>query len=173
MLRQDKPYLKSNRLADLIAALQVMGSHERPEAKIARWAERFEASADPQRVARWRAIFTEHPEFFLVYELRGEEKAALRWRYARKYFDSKTNEEFTPAEAAALEPERQELLTSKPLDQSQLQTLISTAIELHSKSIAERQEGRWLRQSIITTGLGLVSTVVGVLLGLFVTLVTK
>ena len=86
------PYLIRGRLADVIAAIQVMASAERPEGKIKDLAYELDRNSDAPTIERWTRVFQEHREFFITYRLEGDEdlKAALRWRYAFKTFDSKT-----------------------------------------------------------------------------------
>src|SRR5436190_23115443 len=109
------PYLNPGRLADVIAAIQVTGLAERPERKIKDWARELDRNDGGLTMARWTSVFEEHREFFLTYRLEGEEdlKAALRWRYTFKTYDSKTGKELTYEERMAL-PERESwLLTTK------------------------------------------------------------
>ena len=166
MFRKSKPhpYLQDNRLADVIAALQVMGSNERAEDTIESWTRKFDNSVDRETIERWKTVFMDHPEFFKVYVLGGEEKAALRWRYARRYYDHKKNKELTPEEAAALPEKERWLLTGKALDETQLQGLINTAIELHTKNLTIHQEKRWMLNLFGPAGVSLVGVVVGALL---------
>ena len=156
-------YLKPNRLGDVIAALQVMGSNERAEAPIESWARRFDDQPDDAAVGRWRAVFREHPEFFKIYDYDGQEKAALRWRYARRFFDHKKNKELTPEEAAALSDGERRLLTGRTLTDAQLQGLIETAIELYAKALTARQDKRWWFQIIVPAIFSLLGVVVGAL----------
>src|SRR5262249_10152267 len=123
--------------------------------------------SNSKTIEHWESVFTDHPEFFLVYEHEKEKKAALRWRYARKLFDSRENRKYTEKEADALDPTKRDLLTSEVLDQAQLQTLISTAIEMQKKAAAEREEAQWLPKLLVTTAVGFVTTVAGVVLGYF------
>src|SRR4051794_21168088 len=91
------PYLVPERLADVIAAVQTMAAAERPERTIADWAQEFDRNRDVSTIERWTRVFQEHREFFLVYTQEGknELKAALRWRYINKLYDSKTGKEYT------------------------------------------------------------------------------
>jgi hypothetical protein len=72
------PYLKTGRLADVIAAVQFMGASGRPEADILDWTQRLSGNKEESERKRWTAVFKEHPEFFHVYILLKEPKAALR-----------------------------------------------------------------------------------------------
>ncbi|MBA4095632.1 MAG: hypothetical protein C0484_02530 [Rhodospirillum sp.] len=162
-------YLKPDRLGDVIAALQVMGTNERAEDTIEGWARKFDDPVDASSTARWKAVFKEHPEFFKIYVLKDQEKAALRWRYARRYFDHKQNTELTPEEAAKLPEQQRWLLTGKVLSDGQLQGLIDTAIELYSKAMTAQQEKRWALTLFVPAVSGLAGMVVGALLQHFLT----
>jgi hypothetical protein len=82
---------------------------------------------------------------FLVYKLEGEDdlKAALRWRYVNKLYDSKTGKEYTPEEKDSLPKEKQWSLTTKPLPADGITALLNTAINLHNRAIEELGAARW------------------------------
>jgi len=143
--QKTSPYLSEGRLADVIAALQIMGVGERPENEIKGWAKELSYSESDIEVARWTAVFTEHPEFFLVYKLRGDEtlKSALRWRYTNKLYDAKTGHEYTPQEKEKLPEKERWLLTTRPLASDAFAALMKTAIELHSRAVEELAASRW------------------------------
>src|SRR5256885_413296 len=56
------PYLKTNRLQDVIAALQIMGSYRQYKMSAEQWKEKIEN--DPLSAETWSDVFKEHPEFF-------------------------------------------------------------------------------------------------------------
>ena len=123
------PYLTNKgRLADVIAAVQVLAARGRPEGTIKDLTNELSRSRAEQTVERWTRVFKEHPEFFLTYRLDGQQdlKAALRWRYVNKLYDPKTNESYTQLEKEALSPEQQSLLTTRPLAGDEIATLINT-----------------------------------------------
>ncbi len=156
------PYLKQGRLQDVLAALQVIASAERPERKIKDWAFELDRNAEPRTIAKWTSVFQEHPEFFVTYQLPGESdlKAALRVRYVFKTFDSKTGNEYSPAEIAALPKEQRYALTTKPLAGDQIQGLASIAIALHTRALEELQASRWWIP-LIAALLGFVGALIG------------
>lgn len=139
------PYLKSGRLADVIAALQIMGAGERPEREIKGWAKELSYSESESDLEKWASVFKEHPEFFLVYHLQDDAtpKAALRWRYTNKLYDSKIGKEYTPQEKEFLPEKERWLLTTRPLTSDAIAALMNTAIELHSRAIEELSASRW------------------------------
>ncbi len=163
------PYRIPGRLADVIAAIQVMAAAKRPEAKIKHWAYEFDRNRDAATMDRWTSVFRDHREFFLTYLLPDEEdlKAALRWRYAFKNFDAESGKEYTPAEIQTLPEKQRWLLTTKPLTGDQIQTLLNTAIGLHTRAMEELRESRWW-VPIFAALLGFVGALLGALLsGLF------
>lgn len=161
-------YLISGRLADVIAALQVMSTAMRPERRIIDWAHEFDKNRNPDTVEKWTRVFQEHPEFFVTYYLRehNDLKAALRWRYVFKTYDAETGQDFTPAEVEELSKEKRELLTTKPLEGDQIQTLLNTAISLHTRAIEESKESRWWIPVLAAT-LGFFGAILGAMLSTF------
>jgi hypothetical protein len=87
-------YLEKDRLAHVIAAIQVMAVAKEPSGDLNRWIielDAGEASPDGRRERisvnyaarrKWTAVFEEHPEFFKLYTMKGEPQAALRMRLA-------------------------------------------------------------------------------------------
>ena len=87
-------YLEKDRLAQVIAAIQIMGVSDRPSGTLNRWVAELEASEEltseqldqaPIKFAerkKWPTVFEQHPEFFKTYTLRGDLRVLLRWRYA-------------------------------------------------------------------------------------------
>jgi hypothetical protein len=137
-------YLEKDRLANVIAAIQIMGLADRPSGTLNRWIAELEASEEltsqqldqaPIKFAerkKWQTVFEQHPEFFKTYTLRGDLRVLLRWRYA----DTLKN----GANDAAVSTDECEPRPTKPLSADQLQVLINTAIGLHAKEV-EAQRG--------------------------------
>jgi hypothetical protein len=144
-LTHDSPYLKPGRLADVIAALQVMASAKRPEREIRDWAKVLDGAVNQDTIGKWTHVFSEHREFFLTYRLseKSELKAALRWRYALKNFDSEAGKELTQAEIDQLPQTARDLLTTRPLGGDQVETLLNTAISLRTRALEELVASRW------------------------------
>jgi hypothetical protein len=149
------PYLSNRRrLADVLAALQVMGAYTFSSRKYEDWVENL---GRPVSAKEWESIFAEHPEFFRV----SGEWVSLRWRhgYDRTYSHEQVRD-LTHNEIAALREEQQGKLTRRPLASDQIEALMKTAIELHSREIAQQQERRWLTPLLFA----LLGTIVGVVL---------
>jgi hypothetical protein len=153
-------YLEKDRLANLIAAIQIMALAERPSGTLNRWVAELEASEEltarqlnksPIKFAerkKWQTVFEQHPEFFKTYTLRGDLRVLLRWRYADTLKnganDAAVNLKNGANDAAVStdesEPRPSEPQPSKPLSADQIQVLINTAIGLHAKEV-ETQRG--------------------------------
>lgn len=84
MVSMNNPYLDNpQRLADVIAAIQVMGTYKFYKLTFKVWADRIEG--DESHAGHWKTVFEDHPEFFRLDTER--EKASLLWRrqYPRRY----------------------------------------------------------------------------------------
>lgn len=157
------PCLKPGRLADVLAALQIMAAGQRPEGTIDHWADQLAGWHPEEQIARWMAVFNDHPEFFLVYNLQNDpvRKAALRWRYANKLYDSKTETKYTQEEKEKLNKQQRDQLTSPPLDPDAISVLLKTAIDLHSRAIDELNA----RRSWVAPALAFMGAIFGAILG--------
>ena len=136
------PYLATDgRLSDVIAALQALGSYDWATRKIERWREGL---GEPISAANWSQVFRQHPEFF---RLNDEDEATLRWRHAydRVYAPNfEPKRELSAQELSRLTPDqKRKELSRKPLTSDQIQALVATAVELHSRAIAHKEKSRW------------------------------
>lgn len=182
-------YLEKDRLANVIAAIQILGAADRSWGTLHRWVAELEASEEltpeqldqmPVKFAerkKWAAVFEQHPEFFKVYTVRGEQRVLLRLRYAQSVASHKQDEFAALAnlvnkdkvEGAKAES-GDDNAASKPLTPDQMQMLINTAIELHDRALeAERPPDRFRPFLMATVG-AVLGTIAGgcviVLLGL-------
>ena len=158
------PYRKPGRLADVIAALQVMGAAQRPEGEIKQLTKTLSYNIEESYIVRWNRVFTEHPEFFLSYKLNNEQRYALRWRYTNKLYNHRTGKLYTPEEKDNLSKEEQWALTTKPLSSEAIASLIKTAIELHHRAIMEEAANRWWMQ-LVAPGAAILGTFIGAIGG--------
>ena len=168
-MKSQAPYLTPGRLANVLAAIQVMSSAERPERLIEDWAFEFDRNRDAETVKRWADVFSKHTEFFLTYTLDKDprKKAALRLRYAYKVYDSQKGREYTPEEMHALPKEQRDLLTTKPLTGDQIGMLMNAAIELNARALAEQSAKRyWI--PILTGAMGVAGAIVTFLIGAWI-----
>ncbi len=140
MDRHASPYLSSSwRLADVLAAIQVMGAYAWAGRTTEAWTEKL---GKPLSAETWLTVYQEHPEFFRVND---EGVASLRWRHGYdRNFSFELGRELTKVEIEELSPEGKNNVTRKALAPDQIEALLKTAIELHSRAVAYAQERRWL-----------------------------
>jgi len=158
MKKGKSPYLESQwRLADIVAAIQAMGAYPWAQRKVEGWVCSL---GDPLSAKNWLEIFEQHPEFFKS----DGEWVSLRWRRAYdSSYDAKANRELNAEEIEKLTPEERRQLTRKPLTSDQIEVLLKTAIEMHSRAIAQQQEGRWWVPVWLPALSGLIGAILGAL----------
>jgi len=135
------PYVAtSDRLADVIAAIQAMGVYKYHLRTFDHWAQAI--SGDASKGAHWRTVFEEHPEFFRLDTER--ERASLVWRrQLPKRFDVDAERQLSKEELATLPPEARKRVSRAPLSPSDIKTLVDAAINLHTRAVEIQREGRW------------------------------
>lgn len=135
------PYLKEDRrLADVVAAIQAMGSYKFYKLTFERWAERI--SGEESRAEHWRQVFQDHPEFFRLGSDRRHASLVWRRQYPKRYHVDE-DRRLTHDEYAHLSAAQKERVSRDPLSANDIQALISTAIDLHSRALERQKEGRW------------------------------
>src|SRR5271168_3375785 len=127
------PYVAtSDRLADVIAAIQAMGVYKYHLRTFDHWAQAI--SFDASKGAHWRTVFEEHPEFFRLDTER--ERASLVWRrQLPKRFDVDAERQLSKEELATLPPEARKRVSRAPLSPSDIKTLVDAAINLHTRAV--------------------------------------
>ena len=172
-------YLEKDRLAHVIAAIQILGVSDCASGTVDRWAAELEASEEltPKQIEhasvrfverkKWQTIFEQHPEFFKSYTTRGEPRVALRWRYAQIVNGhGKPNgqaEEGAEAKDESKTNGGYDLtkVPTRPLTADQIQVLIKTAIELHGRETEAARPSDWFRTPLMTVVGALVGSVTG------------
>lgn len=162
MRELQSPYVtEQHRLADVIAALQVMGTYRYSAWSVESWAELL--GEKPRSAETWLAVFNDHPEFFRSgVEDDGLQTLALRRAQPRVY-NTKTNEEITIAQFKELPAEGRSHISRRPLSSQQITSLIEVAVKLQSKAFARRQELRWWVPHVMS----IVTLLVGLAAGAF------
>lgn len=168
-------YLETDRLVNLIAAIQILGVSDRDSGTLNRWVAELESSEEltaeqidhaPIKYAerkKWATVFEQHPEFFKTYTLRGEQHVLLRWRYAQSINVKLKNGGDAASEDGDQSKDSDEDAgnTPNPLTAEQIQMLINTAIELHDREAASvRTPDRFSPFLLATVGAAL-GTVAG------------
>jgi hypothetical protein len=145
------PYLQSpNRLSDVIAAIQAMGTYKFYSMTFESWADRI--SGDEQQADYWKRIFSEHSEFFRLDSTR--KRAALVWRrqYPKRYHVDR-REGLTADEFDALSDDERERVSRDPLRPEDIRTLVDTAINIHSRALEVERERAWWKSPLLS-GIG-------------------
>jgi len=155
LMMKESPYLIDNdRLADVIAAIQTLGTYKFYKLTFAAWADRI--TGDEEKADYWQRVFEEHPEFFRLDSKR--ERASLVWRRQhQKVFNVDTEQKISPEIYDALSEDQKSRVSRTPLGSSELAILINTAIDLHSRALERKQDARWW----VTGVIGLVGVIVG------------
>jgi hypothetical protein len=158
---QRNPYTQNdNRLADVIAAIQVMGSYKFYKLDFSEWADRIEGKVENGEY--WKLIFQQHPEFFRLD--RKEERASLVWRRNyQKLYNVDQEEKITREAYRALTDELKQRISRTPLTNEDISTLLNTAINLHSREIDHKKDSRWW----ISGAIGLAGVILGAIINAF------
>ncbi|MGY4532934.1 hypothetical protein ACVW0Y_002064 [Pseudomonas sp. TE3786] len=160
MIEPQSPYLSHQyRLADVIAAIQVMGTYTYSARTEKSWAKIL--GATPKSAESWTAIFNEHPEFFRAgLNENGRHTLALRRAQPRVY-NTQTGAEITVAQYKATPLNLRCQISRRPLATEQLLSLIDVAVKLHTQAAVRRQELRWWVSIAISGLAGLVGAMIG------------
>lgn len=140
-MKTKSPYLDSpSRLADVVAALQVLGAYKFYKLTSEGWSERI--TGDAGKADYWHAIFSEHPEFFRFDQKRIRVSLVWRRQATKKYHVDKDTV-LSEVEMSTLSNIDLERVSREPLSNVDIKTLIDTAISLHARAIEQRRESKW------------------------------
>lgn len=148
------PYLKeATRLADVIAAIQVMGTYKFYKLDFAGWADRI--CGQQSEAEHWKSVFRDHPEFFRLDVSR--QRASLAWRRThQKLYNVDTEEKVTRQNFDRLSDNDKNRISRSPLSSEDIGTLLNTAVELHSRALAHQREQRWWVTAVITVVIAMI-----------------
>jgi len=152
------PYLKDQRLADVIAAIQVMATYRFYKLDFESWADRI--TGDRGNAERWKCILEDHPEFFRLDAQKLRASLVIRRQHPKRY-DVDNFKEISKTEFDGLENKSR--VSRSPLRTDETSSLIQTAINLHSRAIAQEQESRWW-VILVPAGVGLLGVIIGALI---------
>ncbi len=154
----ENPYTEnSNRLADVIAAIQVMATYKFYKLEFSAWADRI--AGDDEKGNYWKEIFEAHPEFFRLDS--GRKRASLVWRRNyQKLYDVDKENKITREEYKLLSADQKKRISRNPLTNSDISTLVNTAINLHSREIEHKKDSRWWISGVI----GLLGVILGAII---------
>ncbi len=143
MAKLKSPYLADDgRLADVIAAIQTLGTYPFYKTEIAKWAERISGSAKDGE--HWQRVFQEHPEFFRISPTDETRASLVLRRQRRKRYDTKHEEVLTYEQFSSLSEEERKKISREPLTADQIAALINVAIDMHDRAIERQNARRWL-----------------------------
>jgi len=128
------------------------------------WASKAESYwerklGEPCSADKWGDVFEKHPEFFRVRD--GRTTLQLRHTYDKTYYAHKHRRVNSEELSRWNEEKKASRLTTRPLKIDEIELLLRTAIELHSRAIAQREENRWWRVPSLTAFCAIVSVVIG------------
>ena len=137
------PYLRDDaRLADVIAAIQTLGTYPFYKTEIAKWAERISGNA--KDAEHWRKVFQDHPEFFRISPTDENRASLVLRRQRRKRYDTKREEVLTYEQFSSLSEVEQKKISREPLTADQIAALINVAIGMHDRALERQHARRWL-----------------------------
>ena len=170
---KDSPYLKSCRLGDVIAALQVLAYYKFYRLDVEEWAKRI--TGDKAGAPSLETVFRDHPEFFQMTTAGAESRAALvaRRSFTRSY-DVDIGEEVSKDEAMSRQNDDKawQRLSRRPLKPDEVSVLIRTAIDMHDRAVQQRNAGRWW-VPLAASGIGLIGGVIGTVAGVWLATTLK
>lgn len=149
------PYLKTKRLADVIAAITALGTYKFYKLDINGWSDRISGKANEKH---WKAIFLEHPEFFRL-DSDGA-KASLVWRrqFPKTYHvDRKEDVPLPDGQKSHSDNGR---FSRRPLEPAEITALINVATNLHDRALEQHKARRWWIP-LFTGLLALIGAVIG------------
>ena len=160
------PYLKhQDRLADVMTAIQVLGSQKWDSREIKDWKSNL--GDKPQSANDWQSIFSDHPEFFGSDNCDDKTFYFLRLRRAyEQTVDTETSKELSEQEITeykARETYNPDSLARRVLNPNQIETLIKAAVELQARAAALETANRWWIP-VLCAALGFSGALVGSLL---------
>ncbi|WP_411816002.1 N-carbamoyl-L-amino acid amidohydrolase [Hyphococcus sp. DH-69] len=156
------PYVDNEkRLADVIAAIQTLGTYRFYKMDFKGWADRI--SGDEAMSDHWETVFKEHPEFFRLDATRKQVSLVIR-RQHNKLFNVDSHEEITKSEFLSLTDEQKSRISRSPLSPDEISTLINTAVLLHARAIEHKRNLRWWIP-ILTAGIAGLSATIGAFIG--------
>lgn len=157
--KPESPYIASpNRLADVIAAIQVMAVYEFHMRSFEKWA--VSITGDESKADYWKKILEEHPEFFRLDTTRTLASLVWRRQYPKRYHVDR-QQLLSEQEIMALPGgEKNGRLSRPPLAPADIKTLLDAAINLHTRAVELRRESRWWVPLAGAIG-GLVGSIVG------------
>jgi len=157
------PYLKPNRLADVIAAIQFMALNVRSSQSSKEWAHNI--SGDEKRAVHWREVFDDHPEFFRKSPDNADHYALIWRRASPRLFYRREDRLLTQPEFDKLSLGDQAYVSRVRVPEGEIKTLVDVAIELHSKARQQQVDWRWWVPVVASFAGALLAVLLGLAFG--------
>lgn len=135
------PYLRPNRLSDVISAIQFMAMNERSSLPCKQWAEGI--SGDTLKEGYWRMVFDEHTELFRKSPDNADHYALIWRRALPRLFFRPERRMLTQDEYKALPAEKKAWVSRPQVPEDQVKTLVDIAVALHAKQYEHDQRWQW------------------------------
>jgi hypothetical protein len=149
-----------DRLSDVLAAIQFLGTYKFYKISLEYWDGRMKNK--PKSADSWKQLFIDHPEFFRYSEEEGN--VCLIMRRARpKNYNVDTGEIIDRAELEKMTGKAKERISREHLSPSEIATLMNVAIDLHNRSIAHEEERRW-KITLLAPAMGMIGVILGALI---------
>jgi hypothetical protein len=167
------PWLVPNRLADVLRAIQFLGTYPGWSAvSVEALTKKPDDFMGRSGSGGWERVFAEHHEFFAsrtnkTVDGREEQVFGLAWRRAQMAtFDVREGKNYTLEQSKLRQKQLGDQAfysrtTTPPLRLAQIKVLLKTAIDLHDRASARRKE----RQALSIGAMTLVGSTIGALLG--------
>ena len=146
-MAENSPYVEHpKRLADVMSALQLMGTYKLGSRPIESWEKSI--GRGPLSADSWKEVFEQHPEFFRL----KSGYSSLVWRRARmKNYHLEQGKDLSKDEIKKLtESDKKKNITRRPLESSQVEALLNSAVQLHSSALSHKKELRWWFPVLVT-----------------------
>ncbi|WP_421917196.1 hypothetical protein [Mesorhizobium sp.] len=152
------PYLKPNRLPDVIAAITSLGTYKFYKLNAEGWADRI--SGRQKSAEHWTTVFNEHPEFFRKAAEHDKFSLVLRRQFPRN-FDVDAEAEVSPDHQ--LTGDAYDKISRRPLSPAELTALINVSVNLHQAALGEDTSRKWWIP-LASAALSFVGAIIGVLI---------
>lgn len=160
-LKIKSPYLSEpGRLADVVAAIQALGTYKFYKLSIDSWSERISGKIEDDH---WSIVFKDHPEFFR-FDKEGKKVSLVLRRNYRRNFDVDLEQGLTFQELKDIkktDPKRlNERISREPLSNSDIGMLVNIAIDMHTRALQHKKEVEWWKPALFA----LIGVIIGVLI---------
>jgi hypothetical protein len=190
MASKQSPYLTPDRLGDVLAAIQAMGSNEAFRQTCEDWTRiisgpqaRGDLTEDPiddqtddqavdqpvtkEQTNRWKIVFDEHPEFFRRSRTssEGKERYSLISRRALPLVHREHKTKILNRDYKQLSSLEKKDYGRPQLSDGAIETLMAIAVNMHARAVEEKRDRRWWIPPILSGTGALAGALIAALIG--------